>query len=354
MTSTERIRAMIAGKPVDQICQSAWWHMPMVDKNPKDLAKAIIDFTENNHFDFVKMMYNTLFFAQNFGVEVAYSQDPLVWMPKVVHQVINHPADFKKFRPIPVTEGNLGRQLEATKIVIDHFQGTVPIVGTTFTDLSFYKDILTFGWNECVLAGMEYHRQELHDALEIINEQNVRWIEALAEIGVDGMFIASHYATDDWLDDAAFDEFCRPYDLKLIEAANRKMWFNMFHVHGSGKLSFHRFVDYPVQALTWEDIWGAPDCTSFADAAKLVDDRKIFIGGIEMWSDYYSTSNDREEVKERLKQRCRDAVNAVGKDRFILAPGCGAPLDVPPYRFTLQHEAVVEVTEELRAAGKCC
>ncbi len=346
MTSTERLKAMVAGKPVDQICQAAWWHMSLVDKNPKDLAKAIIDFTENNQFDFVKMMYNTLFFAQNFGVEVAYSQDPFVWTPRVVGQIINHPSDFKKFKPIPPTEGNLGRQLEATKIVIDHFKGEVPVIATTFTDLSFYKDIISFGNDFCVRGAIEYDRQALHDALEIINELNIQWIEALASIGVDGMFIASHYANDSRLNDEEFNEFCRPYDLKLVEAANKHMWFNMLHIHGSGRLSFHRFVDYPVQAFSWEDIWGAPDCVSFADAAKLVKD-KVFIGGIEMWSDYYSSTNDREEVKERLKQRCRNAVAAVGKDRFILAPGCGAPMDIPPYRFTLQHEAVMEVTEEL-------
>lgn len=349
MTSTERLKAMVAGKPVDQICQSAWWHMSMVDKNPKDLAKAIIDFTENNQFDFVKVMYNTLFFAQNFGVEVEYSQNPFVWMPKVVHQIINHPSDFKKFRPKPVTEGNLGRQLECTKIVVDHFKGEVPVIGTTFTDLSFYKDIVSFGNDYCVIGAIDYDSKELHEALEIINELNCQWIEALASIGVDGMFIASHYANDKILNDEEFNEFCRPYDLKLVETANKNMWFNMLHIHGSGKLSFHRFVDYPVQALSWEDILYAPDCITFADADKMVDKSKIFIGGIEMWNDYNSATNDREEVKQRLKQRVRDAVSAVGKDRFILAPGCGAPMDVPPYRFTLQHEAVVEVTEEMKA-----
>ena len=44
MTSTERLQALVSGKPVDRICHSTWWHMPMVDKNPKDLAKATIDF----------------------------------------------------------------------------------------------------------------------------------------------------------------------------------------------------------------------------------------------------------------------------------------------------------------------
>jgi uroporphyrinogen-III decarboxylase len=65
-----------------------------------------------------------------------------------------------------------------------------------------------------------------------------------------------------------------------------------------------------------------------------------------MWSDYYSEDNDREAVKSVLLQRGRDAVAAAGFDKLILAPGCGAPQDIPPYRFTLQHEAALQLTRE--------
>lgn len=342
MTSTERLQALVSGKPVDRICHSTWWHMPMVDKNPKDLAKATIDFTENNHLDFVKMMYNTTFFIQNFGVSVEYSKNPFEWMPKITKQILNHPADFREFKPTPVTEGNLGAQLEATKIVVDHFKGKVPVIATTFTDLSFYKDMITFCDGRCVEPAVKYNREDFHYALNMINELNIQWIDALASIGVDGIFLASHFATKDF-DEDLFNEFCRPYDMKLLEAANKKMWFNILHIHGSHNLAFDRFADYPVQAINWEDVL---DGTSLAEANKQFPD-KVLVAGIEMWSDYYSEANDREEVKQRLKQRCRDAVSAVGKDRFILAPGCCSPLDVPPYRFTLQHEAVMEVNNEL-------
>lgn len=345
MTSTERLRALAAGNPVDRICHSAWWHMPMVDKNPKDLAKATIDFTENNHLDFVKMMYNTSFFIQNFGVSVEYSRNPFEWRPIITKQILNHPADFRNFKPIPPTEGNLGVQLEATKIVIDHFKGKVPVIATTFTDLSFYKDMITFCDGKCIEPAVKYNAAALHYALEMINEVNIKWIEALASIGADGVFLASHFADRDF-DETIFNEYCRPYDLKLIEAANKDMWFNILHIHGSDNLAFERFADYPVQAMSWEDILDGPNGVSFKDANCLIPD-KVLIGGIELWSDYSSEFNDREEVKQKLKRRCRDAVAAVGRDRVILAPGCGAPLNVPPYRFTLQYEAVMEVSNEI-------
>ena len=347
MTSRERLKALVAKQPVDQICQTAWWHLPMVDNNVTDFVKATIDFTENNSFDFVKMMYNTLFFAQNFGVNVEYSHNPLDWKPTALNASCLHPSEFKTLTITPPTQGNLGRQLEATKRVVDHFQGKVPVIGTTFTDLSFYKDMITFFNNSCVPLAIKYYPNDLHDALKRINETNVQWIEALAKIGVDGMFIASHFATNDCLNDEQFEEFCRPYDMVLCETANNNLWFNMLHIHGTGRLSFNRFLEYPVQAYSWEDIYGAPDCVSFSQAAKMTD--KIFIGGIEMWNDYKDPTYDRDKIKARLKQRCYDAINAVGKDRFIFAPGCGAPLDIPPFVFSLQAEVVKEITAELQA-----
>lgn len=105
-----------------------------------------------------------------------------------------------------------------------------------------------------------------------------------------------------------------------------------------------RFLDYPCQAISWEDCFAGPDSGfTMADIRKKSD--KIFIGGIEMWGDYQSPENDREAVKRVLIERGDAAIRAAGFDRLILAPGCGAPLDIPPYRFSLQHEAALALTE---------
>jgi uroporphyrinogen decarboxylase len=335
---------MLQGRPTDRLCTCAWQHMPMVDKNPKDLAKATIDFTENNRWDFVKMMYNTSFFYQDFGMEVAYSKDQLVWRPEIIKHAAVHVNDFLSMRPADPTKGNLGRQLEATKYVVDHFKGAVPVVGTLFTPLSFYKDMLSFCRGDAAFAAMRYNPKELHHALGVITETSLAFTDELAKLGADGMFIAGHFCDssmpDDW-----FEEFCRPYDLEVTRRADDTMWFNILHIHGVHDLAMDRFLSYPCQALSWEDIIAGPDSGfTMADMRKKSD--KIFIGGIEMQSDYYSEDNDREAVKSVLLNRGRDAVTAAGFDKLILAPGCGAPQDIPPYRFTLQHEVALMLTRE--------
>lgn len=346
MNSTQRIKAMLNGEKVDRLCTSAWWHMPMVDKVPKDLAKATIDFVENNQFDFVKMMYNTSFFCQDFGMEVEYSKNPYEWRPQIRRHAAVHVRDFCDI-PLPdPAKGNLGRQLEATKYVIDYFAGTVPVVGTLFTPLSFYKDMVTFCSGDSAYAAMRYDPRALHRALEMITETSIHFLEELKRIGADGVFVASHFCGPDMSEDQ-FQEFVRPYDMQVLEKANELMWFNIHHIHGSTGLLMDRFLDYPCQAISWEDCFAGPDSGfTMADIRSRTD--KILIGGIEMWSDYYSQNNDREEVKQTLLRRGREAIRQAGFDKLILAPGCAAPLDVPPYRFSLQHEAAIELTERYR------
>lgn len=347
MNATQRIQAMLEGKSVDKLCTSAWWHMPMVDKDPRDLAKATIDFTENNKFDFVKMMYNTSFFCQDFGMEVAYSKNPLEWRPGIVKHAAVHVRDFCKIPQPDPSKGNLGRQLEATKMVIDHFKGEVPVVGTLFTPLSFYKDMITFCSGDSAFAAMEHDPTYLHTALETITETSIRFLEELKKIGAAGVFMASHFCSPDFPEDY-FREFLKPYDTAVLTKASELMWFNIHHVHGSVNLDMDRFMDYPCQAISWEDCYAGPDSGfTMADIRKKTD--KILIGGIEMWSDYYNEDNDRDAVKQVLLRRGEDIIRDGGFDRVILAPGCAAPLDVPPYRFSLQHEVAEELTRKYRA-----
>jgi uroporphyrinogen decarboxylase len=123
------------------------------------------------------------------------------------------------------------------------------------------------------------------------------------------------------------------------------MWFNMLHIHGNERLMIDRFLDYPCQAFNWEDCIGGPDSgVTMSDVRKKSD--KIFIGGIELWSDFDSKLNDREEVKAVMMQRGRDAIDAAGFDKLIFAPGCATLQNVPPYRYTLIHEAAMELAAE--------
>ena len=56
MNREERIRAALAGQPVDHVPVGAWMHLSEFDQDPISLAEAEAAFTEKYDFDYIKMM----------------------------------------------------------------------------------------------------------------------------------------------------------------------------------------------------------------------------------------------------------------------------------------------------------
>lgn len=54
MNREERIRAALAGQPVDHVPVGAWMHLSEFDQDPISLAEAEAAFTEKYDFDYIK------------------------------------------------------------------------------------------------------------------------------------------------------------------------------------------------------------------------------------------------------------------------------------------------------------
>ena len=65
----------------------------------------------------------------------------------------------------------------------------------------------------------------------------------------------------------------------------------------------------------------------------------MLITGIDQWRDFQGT---REEIKERLEGRLKDALEQNAGGAFIFGPGCTLPLTVDRSMFTLIEEVVRE------------
>ena len=97
--------------------------------------------------------------------------------------------------------------------------------------------------------------------------------------------------------------------------------------------------DYPIQAFNWEDKSGDPKTRLSISEGRSITD-KLFIGGINQYSDFFEPNNDREKVKHIIKTRLDDTIVQAGSERFILAPGCALTNDVPMYRYSLIKEVI--------------
>lgn len=341
MTSYERIKALVEGRPADRIGVAGWAHLPLVDRNITDFTRGLINFVEYNQFDLVKVMYNAYFVATAYGAKVDYSKSASRWASEVLAYPIYHPEEYLKLKPLDIDKCSLKDNVEMTKRLVDHYHGVKPVIATVFSPMTSVLEITAVRKPESMKRMMEYSPKELHYALEIATETNRRFVEKLLEAGVDGIFYATQMSAYDVITKEQYLEFSRPYDLQLLESIQGKTWFNLLHIHRQSDLLFREHLDYPVQAINWESAADAPNTTSIRQARAMTD--KILVGGIDQHHDFLTPDNDREAVKAVLKKRLATAMEECPDRRFIFAPGCSMQLHVHHYLFTLMKEVVDEL-----------
>ena len=344
MTKADRIRAMVEHRPVDRIGISGWVHMPMVDRNVKDFTKATIDFTDNMGWDFIKLMSNGHYFAEAYGAQIRWRNDPKEWSGQVLKYPIKSAEDAAGLPVIDPKENPVfQREIQLAKNVIQHYQGEIPVLATIFTPLTWFQEMTSSCNPGPVLQMLADHKKEVHQALDALLQTNLLLLDQFMDAGIDGIFLSTQFGTADLLNKELREEFCRPYDMALLNHIKERTWFNMMHVHYCENLVMEEFMDYPVQAYNWEN------CTACRDMEKLTSIRqvremtdRIIIGGIDQHNDFHNSDNDREAIKDTLRRRLHTAMEECGDYNFIFAPGCALPMDVDRYVFTLMQELVLE------------
>ena len=70
MNKIERLEAAIAGKEVDRVPYSIWYHLSAVDQDPVSLAEETVALSKKYDYDFVKMMPFGLYGVQDLGAKI--------------------------------------------------------------------------------------------------------------------------------------------------------------------------------------------------------------------------------------------------------------------------------------------
>ena len=255
MTKTERIKALLEGKKLDTQSMNLWKHFPPYDEDPKELVKKIIQFQDRFQWDFVKVTYQGLYSVQDWGSAIKWPERDNVW-PETCSSVgvvtdfgIKHDEDWAKLNVLPMDQGSMAATIEAAKGVVDHYKGEVPVVITIFNPLTTAIKMA----GDKMFVHMRRNPELFHKGLETICQTTIKLVEEMAKMGADGIFFASQLGTYDKMSVAEYEEFGRPYDLRVLEAA-KDMWFNIMHMHGNAPM-FDIMSQYPVAALNWHDSW---------------------------------------------------------------------------------------------------
>ena len=311
-THKERLEACLSGDGKDRIPVALWRHFPVDDQTPEGLAKATLNFQNNYNFDLVKVTPASSFCVKDWGAQDIW-KGATEGTRDYIHYPIKHPDDWEKLRLLDPQKGYLGSQLNCLKILYAELGPKTPVIQTIFNPLSQAKNLVG---EENLLVHLRQYPDALHSGLKIIVESTQRFIEALQEIGIAGIFYAVQHAQYSLISEKEYAEFGRQYDLQTLEPA-QGFWLNMLHIHGAD-IMFDMLVDYPVQIINWHDQETFP---SLSQAQARFPG--VLCGGLRREQTMVLGSPD--DVRDEAAK----AISATSGERFILGTGCVLPITAP-------------------------
>jgi uroporphyrinogen decarboxylase len=327
MNKKERIRAAIMGEKTDRLPYSFWSHFPSVDLDPVLLAEKTYQFYKTYDIDFIKTMNNGMYAIEDYGCTIDFSEIEKGGVGRVVSTPIQSAADWENLSVCSINKGSLARELTSLKLLLEKVRKeNVPVLFTVFSPVTTADKLSGKQLLSHIAAG---HGKSVHKALQVIAETTANLAKEAIRLGADGIFFASQMSTYGAMDAQAYQEYGKPYDLSVLEAAPG--WFNTLHAHGNN-IMLEVLRDYPVAAFNWH----AWETLPALDEAR-AQTGKCLMGGLQRMD---ITNKNKNEVQHQIFE-CLRMLN--GRNH-ILTPGCVIryPLDNEMLTFVKQAKEYLE------------
>lgn len=327
MQKRERLEKTFAGEATDRVPVALWRHWPVDDQRAAELAQTTVDFQKQWDWDFVKVSPADSYPLRDYGIDDEWHgtlEGIRIYTTRAVHQ----PDDWAKLARLDPTTGSLGEQIEALRLVRAGLGADVPVIATVFSPMAQAKNI---AGPETMFRHMHQFPDAFRAGLDIIRDNTLRYVEALHDTGIDGIYYAVQHASFDDMTEDNYRAFGRPDDLRILESLPDDWWFNMAHIHGLAPM-FDVVKDYPVQAMNWHDRETEP---SLAEGMTLF--KGAVSGGLAAWETVNSGT------PESVREQARDAIAQTSGRRFILATGCVTLITSPIGNLRAVRRVVDEV-----------
>lgn len=324
LTHRARLEACLSGHVPDRPPVALWRHFPVDDQTPDGLAAATAAFQNSFDFDLIKVTPASSFCIKDWGVEDRWAGNP-EGTREYTHRVIHRAEDWAGLQPLDPNRGHLGEQLTCLNLLTAEFSQRVPVIQTIFSPMSQAKNLA--GPGELPVY-MRRDPEALHAGLKCITETTIRFVEEAIKTGIDGVFYAVQHGQYGLLSTDEFDEFCRPYDLQVLDAA-KGLWLNLLHLHGEAVM-FDEAANYPTKIVNWHDRETFP---TLLDAQSRYPG--VVCGGLRQWDTMVLGS------PEKVRAEAEDAIRQTNGLRFILGTGCVLPTTAP-YGNILAARQIVE------------
>jgi uroporphyrinogen decarboxylase len=302
------VQACIKGVTPDRAPVALWRHFPVDDQSPASLAASVLHFQRTYDFDLVKVTPASSFCLKDWGVDDQWNGN-VEGTREYTRYVIHEPRDWEKLAVLDSTAPHLADQLDCLRIIRRELDSNTPLLQTIFSPLAQAKNL---AGAETLLEHLKLYPNALMKGLHTIAVTTRRYIEAIIETGVDGIFYAVQHAQAGLLTQEQYREFQLPFDQQILEPA-QNLWCNLLHLHGR-EIYFSLFLSLPFPLINWHDRETGP---TLAEAQKQF--RGAVCGGLRQNTLVYA---DRLKVME---EAC-EAINQTSGKRLILGTGCVVPI----------------------------
>jgi uroporphyrinogen decarboxylase len=323
MGHKQRLRAALAGQPVDRVPYALWWHDFGREWSAQGLADATIETYRKYDWDLVKLNPRATYYAEAWGSRYEATGTT---QPRMISHALQRVDELANLPSIDPTAGVFAEQVAALRKVVAAIGGEVDVIQTVFNPLTIASTLLGMtpaAFREAALANPAV----VHAGLARIAQVIAGYGAACIDAGASGLF----FATVDWgtrnaADENFYREYGRPYDLQVL-AAVRHAPLNVLHVCRDHNL-LELLLDYPVRIFNWDE-QGAGNPSLAAVAART---SAAVMGGI-------NRGLLRQGTPEAVNAEVRQNLARVGAARLVLAGGCSIDPAAPPANL----EAVVSL-----------
>jgi uroporphyrinogen decarboxylase len=306
----ELLTAVLAGEPMPVCPVFAHRHHPAADQDGERLAEATLAWQARFDFDLVKLTPASTWHILDYGVEDAPDPDDALGRRRITRRVVTAPEDWHRLPRLDPGRGFVTEILRAAALVRRALPG-VPVVATVYGPVAQAAKLAE---PDLLAVHVREAPEAVAAGLRTITANTVRVIRALADTGINGVFLAVQNASTGAFTADAYAGFGLPGDIACLEAM-RELPFNILHLHGDG-VHYGLFRDRLPALLHLEASPGNPAAETLLAGGGLAT-------GPSPWGVFSSGSAveafaEAEALLTRLKG-----------PSFVLAPGCTLPVYTP-------------------------
>ena len=205
MDRKERTLRALQGLPVDRPPMVFWHHFVGADMEKENFVDSHVRFYRETGEDFIKMMCDGFVALPNLNVQ--------------------RPCDWRHIALPSMDDPFVQDQLTHIKRLREAIQDETAVFYNVFNPVSTLRSSTS---DELVYDHLERREPALFEAITRVNEFKMEFMHRLiSDAGVTGMFLPMQNNDLNGFTGACYHELLRPYDLSLVQEANRLSPYNI-------------------------------------------------------------------------------------------------------------------------------